>query len=174
MITELKLNSKQGLLILLSVAFLLIVGIGNAPGVKMSWYFSVVFGLLGLGCGAYAIKLTDEAEKQRALAHMAGRPDLSEIEFAKRYFPPDRAEIAAKLREIFSRHTIVNLSQLQPNDRFIEDLRMDALDSMATVEFVIEIEKEFGITIPNAAAEKMLTFQSVVDYVAGAIKAKAT
>jgi acyl carrier protein len=43
---------------------------------------------------------------------------------------------------------------------------------MATVEFVIEVEKEFGIKIPDAAAEKMLTFQSVVDYVAEAVKAK--
>ena len=30
---------------------------------------------------------------------------------------------------------------MQPNDRFVEDLRMDALDSMSTVEYVIEIEK---------------------------------
>jgi acyl carrier protein len=97
---------------------------------------------------------------------------LSETEFGKRYFPAERAEIAARLRKIFSRHIIVDLSQLQPNDRFVEDLRMDALDSMATVEFVIEVEKEFGIKIPDAAAEKMLTFQSVVDYVAEAVKAK--
>jgi acyl carrier protein len=173
MIIEFKLGSKQGMAIVLSVSLLLVVGVGNAPGVKLPWYLSVVFGLAGLGCGAYAIKLTDEAEKQRALAHMAGRPALSETEFGRRYFPPDRAEIAAKLRKIFSRHIVVDLSQLQPNDRFIEDLRMDALDSMATVEFVIEVEKEFEIKIPDAPAEKMTTFQSVVDYVAEAVKAKA-
>ncbi len=62
---------------------------------------------------------------------------------------------------------------MQPSDRFIEDLRMDDLDSMSTVEFVIEIENEFAIKIPDAAAEKMLTFQSVVDYVAEAVKANA-
>jgi acyl carrier protein len=44
---------------------------------------------------------------------------------------------------------------------------------MSTVEFVIQIEKEFGIEIPNSAAEKMTTFQSVVDYVAEALKEKA-
>jgi acyl carrier protein len=156
---------------------LLIVGVGNAPGVKLPWYLSVLFGLAGLVCGVYgsvyAVKLADETEKQRALAHMAGRPALSETEFGKRYFPPERSELAAKLRKIFSQHIIVDLSQLQPNDRFVEDLRMDELDSMATVEFVIEVEKEFGIKIPDAAAEKMTTFQSVVDYVAEAIKAKA-
>jgi len=62
---------------------------------------------------------------------------------------------------------------MQPNDRFVEDLRMDELDSMSTVEYVIEIEKEFGIEIPDSAAEKMLTFKSVVDYVSEAVKAKA-
>ena len=61
---------------------------------------------------------------------------------------------------------------MQPNDRFVEDLRMDALDSMATVKYVIEIEKEFGIEIPDSAAEEMITFQSVVDYVADAVKTK--
>ncbi len=62
---------------------------------------------------------------------------------------------------------------MQPNDRFVEDLRMDELDSMSTVEYVIEIEKEFGIKIPDSAAEKMFTFKSVVDYVAEAVKTKA-
>ncbi len=49
---------------------------------------------------------------------------------------------------------------------------MDDFDSMSTVEFVIEIEKEFGIKIPDSAAEKMITFQSVVDYVSEAVKSK--
>ena len=49
---------------------------------------------------------------------------------------------------------------------------MDDFDSMSTVEFVIEIEKEFGIEIPNEVAEKLTTFQSVVDYVAEALKSK--
>jgi len=44
---------------------------------------------------------------------------------------------------------------------------------MSTVEYIIEIEKEFGIEIPNSAAEKVTTFQNVVDYVAEAVKSKA-
>ncbi len=104
---------------------------------------------------------------------MAGRPSLTEQEFGLRYFSSDRAEIAAKLRKILTDLMDVDLSGMNPSDRFIEDLRMDDLDSMSTVEFVIEIEKEFGIKVPNSAAEKMLTFQSVVNYVAEALKDKA-
>jgi acyl carrier protein len=137
------------------------------------WYVQAIFFLVGLACGIFAIKLSDEVEKQQVLSHMAGRPALNGKEFGKQFFPDDRAEIAAKLREILSRHISVDLSQMQPNDRFIEDLRMDALDSMSTVECVIEIEKEFRIEIPNSAAEKMTTFQSVVDYVAEAVKSKS-
>lgn len=61
---------------------------------------------------------------------------------------------------------------MNPTDRFVEDLLMDDFDSMSTVEFVIEIEKEFGIEIPNEVAEKMTSFQSVVDYVAEAVRFK--
>jgi len=61
---------------------------------------------------------------------------------------------------------------MQPNDCFVEDLRMDALDSMATVEYVIEIEGKFELKIPDSAAEKMSRFQDVVDFVADAVKAK--
>ena len=62
---------------------------------------------------------------------------------------------------------------MNPTDRFIEDLLMDDFDSMATVEFVIAIEKEFEIKIPDSVAEKLTTFQNLVDYVAEAVKSKA-
>jgi acyl carrier protein len=169
------LNLAQIVLVLLGLAMLLL-SFGKIPanlGWQFPWWFSIVFFLAAGVCGFFAIKLNDEAEKQRALTHMACRAALSEDEFSKQFFPSGRAEIAAKLRKILSRHIPIDLSKMQPNDRFVEDLRMDALDSMSTVEYVIEIEKEFEIKIPDSAAEKMLTFQSVVDYVAEAVKTKS-
>jgi acyl carrier protein len=169
-------NIAQIILVLLGCAFFLLSS-GKIPanlGWPFPWYFSLIFFAAALVCGFYALKLSDEAEKGRALNHMAGRQALNEKEFGKEFFPNDRAEIAAKLREILSRHIPIDVSQMQPNDRFVEDLRMDALDSMSTVEYVIEIEKEFGIKIPDSVAEKMITFQSVVDYVSEAVKSKAS
>jgi acyl carrier protein len=168
------LNVASIVLVLLGCTLFLLSS-GKIPanlGWSFPWWFSVIFFLAAGVCEFFAMRLSDEAEKQRALFHMAGRPVLNETEFGKHFFTNDRAEIAAKLRVILSRHLPIDLSQMQPDDRFVEDLRMDALDSMSTVEYVIEIEKEFGIQIPNAAAEKMMTFQSVVDYVAEAVKAK--
>ena len=168
------LNVAQVALVLLGILMLLL----TKEAMKASWPVSLglmaIFFVAAGVCGFYALKLCDEAEKQRALAHMAGRPALKDSEFGKQFFPDDRAETAAKLRGILSRHISIDLSQMQPGDRFVEDLRMDALDSLSTVEYVIAIEKEFGIKIPDSAAEKMLTFQSVVDYVAEAAKNKST
>jgi len=169
------LSFAQCVLILLGGALFLLssgvipVNLGWTP----PWYLSLIFLLSAGVCGFYALRLSDEAEKRRALAHMAGRPELSEVEFGEHYFPIDRAEVAAKLRNILARHITVDLSRMHPGDRFVDDLRMDALDSMAIVEFVIEIEKEFEINIPDSAAEKMITFGSVVDYVAEESQKKA-
>ncbi len=142
-------------------------------GWHLPWWFSIVFFLGAGACSFYAVKFSDEAEKQRALMHMTGRPPLDHAQFGKEFFSGEQAEIAAKLREIVAHHIPVDLSQMHPNDRFVQDLRMDALDSMSTVECVIEIEEKFGIKIPDSAAEKLLTFKDVVDYVSEAVKTKA-
>jgi acyl carrier protein len=144
-----------------------------AFGWSLPLWAYVIFFFAATVCGFYAVKLSENAERQRALAHMAGRPALNEREFGKQFFPDDRADIAAKLRDILSRHITLDLSQLQPDDRFVEDLRMDALDSLSMVEYVIEIEKEFGIEIPDSRTEKIRTFRQLVDIVANASQAKA-
>src|SRR5208282_3766964 len=136
---QLLLNLTQIVLVLLGCAlFLLSSGkIATNLGWPFPWWFSVVFFVAAIVCGFYAVRLSDEAERHRALTHMTGRPTLNEKEFGNHFFPSDRAEIAARLREILSRHISVDISQMQPDDRFVEDLRMDALDSMSTVEYVI-------------------------------------
>jgi acyl carrier protein len=171
---QLFLNIAQIVLAVFGIASFLLSS-GKIPanfGWAWPWWFSIIFFLAAGVCMLFSIRLSDKVEKERALDHMANRPVLNNSEFGKQFFPNDRAEIASKLREILSRHIPVDLSQMQPNDRFVEDLRMDALDSMSTVEYVIEIEKEFGIKIPDSAAEKMITFQSVVDYVSEAVRPK--
>ena len=168
------LNLVQIVLALLGCAMFLLSS-GKIPanlGWSFPWYFSLTFLLGAAVCGYFAAKLSDEAEKQRAFDHMAGRPALNEAEFGEHYFPPDRAEIAAKLRTVLARHLPIDLSRMQPNDRFVDDLRMDALDSLSTVEFIIEVEKAFGIEIPNSTSEKMPAFQEVVDHVSTALEVK--
>ena len=46
--------------------------------------------------------------------------------------------------------------------KFVADLGADSLD---VVEFVMEVEKEFNITIPDDAAAKMQTVGDAVKYI---------
>jgi acyl carrier protein len=136
---------------------------------SLSWYWAVVIFFPAFFCLGY---VESKQKEKRTEEHFGGRPVFDETEFGRNYFPPDRAKIATRLRRILVNHVGVDISRMAPTDRFIEDLLMDDFDSMATVDFAIAIEKEFDIQIPDSAAEKMKTFQSVVDYVAEAVKNK--
>jgi acyl carrier protein len=37
---------------------------------------------------------------------------------------------------------------------------------VSTVEFIVDVEKEFGVVIPDAAAQQMRSLRDVVEYVA--------
>lgn len=45
---------------------------------------------------------------------------------------------------------------------FVDDL---GADSLATVEFVMDLEDEFGIEIPDDEAEKIRTVGAAIDYI---------
>ncbi len=151
-----------------TVAFLLAVS--KPRFIDLAWGWRILLGTVGLAAGWYELRLADAEEKRRALRHMAGREPRGNKEFGRYYFPPEEVEIAAKVRAIMARHVSVDLARLHPDDRIVEDVRMDALDSLATVEFVAEVEKEFGITIPNKAAATMTSLRSFVEYVSNAKK----
>ncbi|MCL1891674.1 MAG: acyl carrier protein [Alphaproteobacteria bacterium] len=54
--------------------------------------------------------------------------------------------------------------------KFVADLGADSLD---VVEFVMEVEKEFNITIPDDAAAKMQTVGDAVKYIDANVKPAA-
>ena len=133
------------------------------------WIFvgaGVVVTVLGGWLSLRYVRITDAREKERALRHMHERPLLDDTQFGQHYFPAEQSEIATRIRRILARHVPIDLSRLHPDDRLVENIRMDALDSMSTVEFVLEVEKEFGISIPDSVAEDMRTSRDIVDYVA--------
>ncbi len=103
---------------------------------------------------------------------MAGRPAIDPQQFGYQYFPPSQAAVGARLRELLAEYFPFDLARLHPDDALVDDLRMDHFDSLGTVEFVQAIEKEFGIVIPDAAAEKMRTLRDIADFVTTALKDK--
>jgi acyl carrier protein len=91
---------------------------------------------------------------------------LTSEEYATHFFWPNRADIAADVRRIFSRHISLNVLQAHPDDKLVDDLRMDALDSMSTIGFVVELEKYFDIDIPDKAAAEMRTLNDLTQFIA--------
>ena len=77
------------------------------------------------------------------------------------------AEIEARVKAIIVDKLGVDESEVTPTASFTNDLGADSLD---TVELIMELEKEFGMSIPDDQAEKISTVQDAVDYIANNAK----
>ena len=73
--------------------------------------------------------------------------------------------VADKVKEIIVEQLGVDAEEVTENASFTDDLGADSLD---IVELVMAFEEEFGIEIPDDAAETIQTFGDAVDYIAGA------
>lgn len=67
-----------------------------------------------------------------------------------------------RLRSIVIDRLGVEDSEVSRDANFTEDLDADSLD---IAFLVMDAEKEFGISIPDADAEKIHTFGEAVDYI---------
>lgn len=75
------------------------------------------------------------------------------------------SDIAERVKKIVVEHLGVEEVKVTPDARFVDDLGADSLD---TVELVMAFEEEFGIEIPDDAAEKINTVKNAIDYIAAA------
>ena len=71
-------------------------------------------------------------------------------------------EIESKVKEIIVSKLGVDESEVKPEASFTNDLGADSLD---TVELIMEFEKAFGISIPDAKAEKIATVGDAIAYI---------
>ncbi|HUY68355.1 MAG TPA: acyl carrier protein [Alphaproteobacteria bacterium] len=72
------------------------------------------------------------------------------------------SDISERVKKIVVEHLGVDAAKVTDNASFIDDLGADSLD---TVELVMAFEEEFGIEIPDDAAEKIVTVKDAVDYI---------
>lgn len=77
------------------------------------------------------------------------------------------SDVAERVKKIVIEHLSVDEAKVVAEASFIDDLGADSLD---TVELVMAFEEEFGIEIPDDAAEKILTVQDAVTFIEGAAK----
>ena len=74
----------------------------------------------------------------------------------------NKEEIKSKIKDIIVDRNGVDASEVTDTANFETDLGMDSLDR---VELIMEVEKEFGITIQDDEAEKAHTLNDCVEIV---------
>ncbi|HEX7775612.1 MAG TPA: acyl carrier protein [Parvibaculum sp.] len=72
------------------------------------------------------------------------------------------SDIGERLKKIVVEHLGVDADKVTENASFIDDLGADSLDN---VELVMAFEEEFGVEIPDDAAEKILTVKDAIEFV---------
>lgn len=68
----------------------------------------------------------------------------------------------AKLKKIIAEVLNIEESEITESSTFIEDLGADSLD---VFQIIMGIEEEFGIEIPNEAAEKIVSVSDAVEQI---------
>ena len=71
--------------------------------------------------------------------------------------------VADKVKSIIVEQLGVDEEEVTPDASFVDDLGADSLD---TVELVMAFEEEFGIEIPDDAAEQIKTVGNAIDFIA--------
>ena len=75
------------------------------------------------------------------------------------------SEIATKVKAIIVDKRGVDEKDVTLEASFTNDLGADSLD---TVELIMELEKEFGVQIPDEEAEKIVTVGDAVKFIENA------
>ena len=70
-------------------------------------------------------------------------------------------DVSAKVKEIIVQQLGVDAEKVTPEASFVDDLGADSLD---VVELVMAFEEEFGVEIPDDAAEKIATVKDAIEY----------
>ena len=72
------------------------------------------------------------------------------------------SDIASRVKTLIVEKLGVEESEVTPEASFTNDLGADSLD---TVELIMELEKEFDISIPDEQAEKIQTVGQAIEYI---------
>ena len=72
------------------------------------------------------------------------------------------SDTAERVKKIVVEHLGVEPEKVNEEASFIDDLGADSLD---IVELVMAFEEEFGVEIPDDAAEKITTVKDAISYI---------
>lgn len=87
---------------------------------------------------------------------------LQGIQVKSKVEETDMSDIAERVKKIVVDHLGVDADKVVEGASFIDDLGADSLD---TVELVMAFEEEFGVEIPDDAADSILTVGDAVKFI---------
>ncbi len=67
-----------------------------------------------------------------------------------------------KIKRIIADQLGIDVNQIKPESKFVDDLGADSLD---VVELIMAFEEEFDVEIPDEDAEKIQTVADVINYI---------
>ena len=71
-------------------------------------------------------------------------------------------DVGGRVKKIVVEHLGIDESKVTESASLMDDLGADSLDA---VELVMAFEEEFGVEIPDDAADKIVTVQDAIDYI---------
>ena len=71
-------------------------------------------------------------------------------------------EIFEQVKTVIVEQLGIDEASVRMDSSFLDDLGADSLD---IVEFIMALEEEFGIEIPDEDVEKIVTVKDVVEYI---------
>ena len=129
----------------------------------MNWSFGSLFGV------------ADTAGGRKIEAVFAGRPQLDDESFFQRYYAGTdvKKEVAIGVRHAFQAHLMFDMQRLAPSDSFKEELNFVwKYDSLADVELICQIEKQFTVDITEAEGRDASTMGDLIRLVDAKLKKK--
>jgi acyl carrier protein len=117
----------------------------------------------------------DSAGQRKIDAVFAGRTPLSDDAFYERYFATTDVskEVAIGVRHAFIENLIFDMHRLGIDDRFDQELQFVwKYDSLADVELLCQVEKQFDISVSEAEGRETVTLGALIRLADRKVKAK--
>lgn len=67
-----------------------------------------------------------------------------------------------KVRQMLANQLNIEVDKIKDDSKIIEDLGADSLD---TIEMLMSLEEEFGITVPDEKAEELKTVADIANFI---------
>ncbi len=70
-----------------------------------------------------------------------------------------------KVKEMLAEHLNIDAGSITMQSNIVTDLHADSLD---VVELLMDLEDEFGISVPDEIANSLVTVEAIVNYIESA------